>query len=89
MAGSGGRKQCTSAPCDFCSCPSVMLHDVLGSDSTADGETSDIQIDLKRILSYYQRRYAGAMYSGCGGGYAIVASEEPVPGALKVKVKTC
>ncbi len=27
------------------------------------------------------------MYSGCGGGYAIVASEEPVPGALKVKVK--
>ena len=48
-----------------------------------------IQIDLKRILSYYQRRYAGAMYSGCGGGYAIVASEEPVPGALKVKVKTC
>jgi len=29
------------------------------------------------------------MYSGCGGGYAIIASEEPVPGALKVKVKTC
>jgi len=48
-----------------------------------------LQIDLKRILSYYQQRYAGAMYSGCGGGYAIVASEEPVPGALKVKVKTC
>jgi hypothetical protein len=48
-----------------------------------------IQIDLKRILSYYQQRYAGAMYSGCGGGYAIVASEEPVPGSLKVKVKTC
>jgi len=48
-----------------------------------------IQIDLKRILSHYQQRYAGAMYSGCGGGYAIVASEEPVPGALKVKVKTC
>jgi hypothetical protein len=48
-----------------------------------------IPIDLKRILSYYQQRYAGAMYSGCGGGYAIVASEEPVPGALKVKVKTC
>ena len=48
-----------------------------------------LQIDLKRILSYYQQRYAGAMYSGCGGGYAIVASDEPVPGALKVKVKTC
>jgi hypothetical protein len=52
-------------------------------------EHPTIRIDLKRILSYYQQRYAGAMYSGCGGGYAIVASEEPVPGALKVKVKTC
>jgi hypothetical protein len=48
-----------------------------------------IQIDLKRILSYYQRRYGGAMYSGCGGGYVIVACEEPVPGAFQVKVKTC
>jgi hypothetical protein len=52
-------------------------------------EHPTVRIDLKRILSYYQQRYAGAMYSGCGGGYAIVASEEPVPGALKVKVKTC
>jgi hypothetical protein len=48
-----------------------------------------IQIDLKRILSYYQQRYAGAMFSGCGGGYTIVASDEPIPGTLKVKVKTC
>jgi hypothetical protein len=52
-------------------------------------EHPTLQIDLKRILHYYQRRYAGAMYSGCGGGYAIVASEEPVPGAFKVKIKTC
>jgi hypothetical protein len=52
-------------------------------------EHPTIQIDLKRILGYYQRRYAGAMYSGCGGGYAIVASEEPVPGALRVRIKTC
>jgi hypothetical protein len=48
-----------------------------------------IRIDLPATIGYYQRRYAGAMYSGCGGGYVIVASEEPVPGALKVKVKTC
>jgi hypothetical protein len=48
-----------------------------------------IQIDLKRILSYYQRRYVGGMLSGCGGGYVIVVSEEPVPGSLKVKVRTC
>jgi hypothetical protein len=47
-----------------------------------------IQIDLKGILSWFQARYAGAMYSGCGGGYLIVVSEEPVPGSLRVKVRT-
>jgi hypothetical protein len=39
------------------------------------------------LLLFYQQRYAGAMYSGCGGGYLYVASEEPVPGAFKVKVR--
>jgi hypothetical protein len=39
-----------------------------------------IHIDLMAILAYYQERYAGAMYSGCGGGYLFVVSEEPVPG---------
>ncbi len=46
-----------------------------------------IRIDLKAILSYYQSRYPGAMYSGCGGGYLIVVSEEPVPGSLRVRVR--
>lgn len=46
-----------------------------------------ITIDLKGILGHYQCRYAGAMYSGCGGGYMYVVSEEPVPGAFCVKVK--
>jgi hypothetical protein len=46
-----------------------------------------INIDLKAILRYYQSRYDGAMYSGCGGGYLIVASREAVPGALQVKVR--
>jgi len=46
-----------------------------------------IKIDLKGILRYYQSRYAGAMYSGCGGGYLIVASEEHVAAALHVKVR--
>ena len=46
-----------------------------------------IKIDLKGILRYYQSRYIGAMYSGCGGGYLIVVSEEDVPGALHVKVR--
>jgi hypothetical protein len=46
-----------------------------------------IRLDLKAILGYYQLRYPGAMYSGCGGGYVIAVSEEPVPGSLKVKVR--
>lgn len=46
-----------------------------------------INIDLKAILGCYQARYAGAMYSGCGGGYLLVASDEPVPGSFTVKVR--
>ena len=48
---------------------------------------STISIDLEGILKSYQQRYIGAMYSGCGGGYIYVVSEEPVPGSIKVKVK--
>jgi hypothetical protein len=47
-----------------------------------------ITVDLMALLKAYQRRYAGAMYSGCGGGYLMVASEETVPGALKVDIRT-
>lgn len=46
-----------------------------------------ITIDLLEILAYYQSRYAGAMYSGCGGGYIYVISDEPVPGAFQVTVR--
>lgn len=46
-----------------------------------------LTVDLVGILRHYQSRYAGAMYSGCGGGYLYVISEEPVPGALKVRVR--
>jgi hypothetical protein len=46
-----------------------------------------IRVDLRRVLRHYQSRYAGAMYSGCGGGYLIVASEERVPGAVDVRVR--
>ena len=46
-----------------------------------------IKIDLKAILGNYQARYAGAMYSGCGGGYLFVVSEEPVTGSLHVKIR--
>jgi hypothetical protein len=46
-----------------------------------------IAIDLLAILSQYQERYYGAMYSGCGGGYIYVVSDEPVPGGFQVKVQ--
>ena len=48
---------------------------------------STITIDLIEILTYYQNRYYGAMYSGCGGGYIYVVSEEPVPGGFQVQVR--
>jgi hypothetical protein len=46
-----------------------------------------ITVDLMTLLGHYQNKYAGAMYSGCGGGYLYVVSEEPVPGAFQVKVR--
>lgn len=46
-----------------------------------------IKVDLTGLLKAYQRRYPGAMYSGCGGGYLIVVSETPVPGAFQVNVR--
>jgi hypothetical protein len=46
-----------------------------------------ITIDLVGLLRAYQKRYPGAMYSGCGGGYLIVVSTEPVPGTFQVKIK--
>lgn len=48
---------------------------------------STIRIDLMGILAHYQARYAGAMYSGCGGGYVYVVSDEPVPGGFRVNVR--
>jgi len=46
-----------------------------------------LRVDLMPLLQAYQRQYAGAMFSGCGGGYLIVASEKPVPGAFQVNVR--
>jgi hypothetical protein len=47
-----------------------------------------LRVDLKAILKTYQRRYPGAMYSGCGGGYLFVVSQQPVPGGFQVRVRT-
>jgi hypothetical protein len=46
-----------------------------------------ITLDLPKILRAYRAEYPGAMYSGCGGGYLLVASEQPVPGALHFTVR--
>jgi hypothetical protein len=46
-----------------------------------------LRLDLMPLLKAYQRQYPGAMYSGCGGGYLIVVSNEPVPGAFGVNIR--
>jgi hypothetical protein len=47
-----------------------------------------IRFDLMPLLKAYQQQYAGAMYSGCGGGYLLVVSEDqPVPGGFQVRVR--
>jgi hypothetical protein len=43
--------------------------------------------DYVKFQEDYQARYPGAMFSGCGGGYMIVASEEPVDGGFKIKIR--
>ena len=47
-----------------------------------------LRVELKPILRAYQRQYPGAMFSGCGGGYLFVISEQPVPGAFQIQVRT-
>ncbi len=46
-----------------------------------------INFDLLALLDFYQRRYPGAMYSGCGGGYVYVVSDTPVPGGFQVSIR--
>jgi hypothetical protein len=46
-----------------------------------------ITVDLLAVLRHYQARYAGAMYSGCGGGYLFVISEDLVPGSFHIQVR--
>ncbi|MHB8971408.1 MAG: hypothetical protein ACYC3X_23290 [Pirellulaceae bacterium] len=46
-----------------------------------------VTVDLPGLLQHYQSQYAGAMYSGCGGGYLFVVSEQPVPGTLRATVR--
>ena len=51
-------------------------------------EHATIEIDLLGLLAAYRVAYPGVMYSGCGGGYLVVASEEAPPGSHRVSVRT-
>ena len=55
--------------------PRSMRHDV-------------ITLDLMALATAYQRQYLGATYSGPGGGYLIVVSDEFVPGSFQVNIRT-
>ena len=46
-----------------------------------------LKTDLMAFWRSYRDRYPGGMFSGCGGGYLIVASEEPVAGAFRIRVR--
>jgi len=47
-----------------------------------------ITMDLPALLQHYQTCYAGAMFSGCGGGYLTVISDQAVPGSFRISVRT-
>jgi hypothetical protein len=47
-----------------------------------------LTVDLAGILRSYQERSSGAMYSGCGGGYLYVVSDEPIEGSFSIQVRT-
>jgi hypothetical protein len=42
---------------------------------------------MKEMETKYFPHYPGAITSGSGGGYVIVASENIVQGAIKIKVR--
>ncbi len=42
---------------------------------------------MKEMEEKYFSNYAGAITSGCGGGYVVVASEKEIAGAFKIKVR--
>jgi hypothetical protein len=42
---------------------------------------------MKEMELKYIPHYLGAITSGSGGGYVVVASEEEIAGSLKIKVR--
>jgi hypothetical protein len=50
-------------------------------------EHETIKGDLWGLLEGYMSAYPGAMQSGCGGGYIIVASDQPPAGSSRISVR--
>ena len=50
-------------------------------------EHPTIKSDLWGLLQGYMDSYPGAMQSGCGGGYIIVAADEPPAGSSRISVR--
>ena len=50
-------------------------------------EHDTIEGDLWGLLEGYMAGYPGAMQSGCGGGYIIVAADAPPPGSARITVR--
>lgn len=42
---------------------------------------------MKEMETKYFPNYYGAITSGSGGGYVVVASEKEIPGAIKIKIR--
>ena len=51
-------------------------------------EHPTITMDLRGLLAAFAAEHPGAMYSGCGGGYLVVASEEAPAGSFRIAVRT-
>ncbi len=51
-------------------------------------EHETIKDDLWGLLEGYMAEHAGAMQSGCGGGYIIIVSDEPPAGSAHITVRT-
>jgi hypothetical protein len=51
-------------------------------------EHPTISIDLRGLREAYAATNPGAMFSGCGGGYLLVAAEEPPAGSARIVVRS-
>jgi galactokinase/mevalonate kinase-like predicted kinase len=49
---------------------------------------SMVDADIRKIIGQYENRALGWKLSGAGGGgYLILVSDSPVPGAMKIKIR--